>query len=299
MTNESEAIVLEQRHFDALDCANELKLRVDLRKAYAEIPDLFRTIPALQEQCRQQGLMLASISGALGASRNEDCEAAAFALQARVAGLDAERTRVATIINPTMIEQPGDGDLEIWARGCESERLAFAERCGVPKEIERLIATPPKAPAVPGIRQHVVELLEFIFHRFGQPIDAAELTDKAVSAVRGLEIWLGMNEFAKPAAPDNFEPVLSDNDLVNIQNEVGLNTYINLFGLLKLGRAIERAALLKAKAPAVGLSDDQIHSAAFQISCPTEDGDYLFDADELIKFARHIESAVAGRGEHE
>jgi len=122
-----------------------------------------------------------------------------------------------------------------------------------------------------------------------------------------------------PATPDNFEPVLPEENPIlgyGLQRKDGeMGSWLYPFKdwadaaikaspkscgykLVPLIAAIERATLLKAKAPAVvGLSDDRLHSMAFAISCPTEDGDYLFDADELIKFARAIESAVAGSGE--
>lgn len=49
-------------------------------------------------------------------------------------------------------------------------------------------------------RPHVVELLEFIFSRFGSPITADELTDRAVAAVRALEKFTAT---PAPEVPDH------------------------------------------------------------------------------------------------
>ncbi len=260
MTNESEAIKLEQRHFEALAATdNGSYFRDDIHIALNELPAILRTMQAenktLREQYQQQGLM---ISGALGASRNEDCETAALTLQARIVELESEND--------------------------EYSRALKLSGGMMRKAMEELAA--PAKPAAPAGKIATVEII-------------------------GDTVTIGGAHYdLTPAMPNNFEPMLSDGgDLIKSFSSGGGEFWMDRDGenyyriladyLVECLQAIERAALLKAKAPVVGLSDEAI-TKVWNESCNTDSISIV----TLREFARAIErshgiqSAVAGSGEH-
>ncbi len=260
MTNESETIKVEQRHFEALDNAIRILVKaIDKNRnsaALTELPALLRTIQARID--RQHYLI--------------DCIT-------RVPGFN-------DLIDAQAINLPWLGCLADW-------------RCTD-------ATTPPKAPA--------------------------ELVAKGIDSYSPSEAYqkgredgrAEIQEAVDSSAPDNFESVLNGYAVIKKSTvsmravEEGRRSLSEcrqrsfndtatvqavFFAMLYVADcAIERVALLKAKAPAVGLSDEDIlclgKSHCYTHSKGTFVGErFVFEPQHLQTFAHAIESAVAGSGE--